>query len=170
MERTNLPLSPCENRMSGKILVLEIMSRERPRLTRFLRFLTVLNDPYLEKYTTDQNDILGSERHTRGLLTLRKSATELQWFMIYGRLGFCSFWMIQNWFWSISRVWSTRLTWYCIMMVLVQRHTHTTWIHTLTTHTHTYTHTHTHTHTHIHIHTLLDTKPYTGVLALVIMP
>ena len=34
--------------------------------------------------------------------------------MIYCLLGFCRFWMIQNGFWSLSRVWSTRLTWYCI--------------------------------------------------------
>ena len=42
IERTNLPLSACENRMSGKIPVQELMSRERPQLTLFLRVLAIL--------------------------------------------------------------------------------------------------------------------------------
>ena len=48
--------TPCENRTPGKPLVYEIMSRERPQLTRFLWFLAILNEPFLEKYMSDQYD------------------------------------------------------------------------------------------------------------------
>ena len=114
IERTNLPLSACENRMSCKIPVQEIMSPERPWLTQFLRFVAILNEPYLKKYKSDEIDFLDIERDTWGLLTLEIWATELQWFMKYACLGFCTFWMIQNEIWSLSLVWSTRSTWYCI--------------------------------------------------------
>ena len=57
-------LISLQNFMSRKGLACSKMSSERPRLTRFLRFLTILNEPQLKKYMCEQNDFLDIEKNT----------------------------------------------------------------------------------------------------------
>ena len=73
------------------------MSFEWPRLTRFLRFLTILNEPILKKYMCEQNDFLDIERGTWGPSTLKILATEIQWIMKYASLGFSTLNDPKNW-------------------------------------------------------------------------
>ena len=50
--------------MSREGLVHSKMRPDQPRLTHFLRFLTILNEQILKKHMFEQNDFLDTERDT----------------------------------------------------------------------------------------------------------
>ena len=98
MESPDFFWSPFQISCLGKVWFIQKWGLIDPNWRVFLRFLTILNEPILKKYMCEQNDFLDTERDTWGLLTLKISATELQWIMKNGRLGFYTFGMIQKCF------------------------------------------------------------------------